>query len=102
MKFIVADEKWMEKWDNVVSNQFSGHFMQSLAWGKFRKTSGWEPRYLLAIQKNQIKMFEKKRGIIEHIYETFIHVKIRLYLGYKSTKFITYFFNITPCAKDSL
>ena len=55
MEFIVADEKWMGKWDNFVSNQFSGHFMQSLAWGRFRETSGWEQRYFLAIQKNQIK-----------------------------------------------
>ena len=55
MRFIVADKKWREKWDQFVGDCPSGHFMQSYAWGKFKESSGWEARYFIAIQKNGIK-----------------------------------------------
>jgi lipid II:glycine glycyltransferase (peptidoglycan interpeptide bridge formation enzyme) len=32
-------------WDAFVSGQPSGHFMQSHAWGQFRRAHGWEPHY---------------------------------------------------------
>lgn len=45
----------MEKWDDFVSKCGRGHFMQSHAWGKFKESSGWKVRYLLAIKKNKMK-----------------------------------------------
>lgn len=36
------------QWDDFVSGHEHGHFMQSFAWGEFRKSRGWEPVRLLA------------------------------------------------------
>lgn len=45
MRFEVASSYDPTEWDQFVSAQSAGHFMQSYAWGQFRRKLGWEPRY---------------------------------------------------------
>jgi len=55
LRFIRVDEKNASMWDRFVTNNESGHFMQSFCWGCFKQQTGWEPVYLMAIEDDEVK-----------------------------------------------
>jgi len=53
--FEIQDRVDASTWDSFVSSRAAGHFMQSSAWGDFQRHLGWEPRYGILKDGNQIK-----------------------------------------------
>ena len=45
MTFDAASTYDARAWDEFVSSQAAGHFMQSYAWGDFQRQLGWEVHY---------------------------------------------------------
>ena len=44
-----------QAWDEFVSAQPSGHFMQSYGWGQFQRYLGWEPRYCVLTNGGEVR-----------------------------------------------
>lgn len=55
MEFTRIDGCRFAEWDQFVSGQASGHFMQSLAWGRFKKASGWEVEHFSAMEDGRMR-----------------------------------------------